>query len=178
MARIRDAENTQSVAELTQKISSLEYKNQEMLTEGDLVTSMNQSDKVRELQDKIASLRAQVTRLSLLNAKLSKSLSMHNLAASFSSGTSESSSPNGGTPSGIGARSRSPSQSSLKLNLSAALSASSAVSSDCNPLDGALSFLSQPQHPDHQLTPTPTRTRSVTNILTPTNLNPSTSPPT
>ena len=31
-----------------------------MLTEGDLVTSMNQSDKVRELQDKIASLRAQV----------------------------------------------------------------------------------------------------------------------
>ena len=31
-----------------------------MLTEGDLVTSVNQSDKVRELQDKIASLRAQV----------------------------------------------------------------------------------------------------------------------
>ena len=31
-----------------------------MLTEGDLATSMDQSDKVRELQDKIASMRAQV----------------------------------------------------------------------------------------------------------------------
>merc|ERR1739844_644106 len=92
MARIRDAENTQSVAELTQKISSLEYKNQEMLSEGDLVASLNQSDKVRELQDKIASLRAQVTRLSLLNSKLSKSLSLHNLAASFSSSTSSATS--------------------------------------------------------------------------------------
>jgi len=59
MARIRDAENTQCMAELTQKISSLEYKNQEMLSEGDVVASLNQSDKVRELQDKIASLRAQ-----------------------------------------------------------------------------------------------------------------------
>ena len=54
-----------------------------------------------------------------MNAKLSKSLSLHNLAASFSSGTSESSSPTA-TPSN--GRSRSPSQSSLKLNLSAALS--------------------------------------------------------
>merc|ERR1719245_2837238 len=64
MARIRDAENTQRVAELTQKISGLECKNQEMLTEGDLANSMDQTDKVRELQDKIARLRAQVTRLS------------------------------------------------------------------------------------------------------------------
>ena len=32
MARIRDAENTQSVAELTQKISSLEYKVSKMQT--------------------------------------------------------------------------------------------------------------------------------------------------
>ena len=32
-----------------------------MLSEGDLVASLNQSDKVRELQDKIASLRAQVS---------------------------------------------------------------------------------------------------------------------
>ena len=77
------------------------------------------------------------------NVKWAKLLYWPCLAWLYSSGTSESSSPNGGTPSGIGARSRSPSQSSLKLNLSAALSASSAVSSDCNPLDGALSFLSQ-----------------------------------
>merc|ERR1719507_1196615 len=85
MARIRDAENTQRVAELTQKISGLECKNQEMLTEGDLANSMDQTDKVRELQDKIARLRAEVTRLSLLNSKLSQSLSLHNLATSFSS---------------------------------------------------------------------------------------------
>ena len=35
-----------------------------MLSEGDLVASLNQSDKVRELQDKIASLRAQVSHFS------------------------------------------------------------------------------------------------------------------
>ena len=35
-----------------------------MLSEGDLVASLNQSDKVRELQDKIASLRAQVSEVS------------------------------------------------------------------------------------------------------------------
>merc|ERR1712018_357512 len=80
MARIRDAENTQCVAELTQKISSLEYKNQEMIVDADLANTVDQSNKIREMQDKIANLRAQVTRLSSLNAKLSKSLSMHNLA--------------------------------------------------------------------------------------------------
>ena len=37
------------------------FQNQEMVTEGDLAASMDQSDKVRELQDKIASLRAQVS---------------------------------------------------------------------------------------------------------------------
>ncbi len=60
MARIRDAENTQCVAELTQKISNLEYKNQELVAEGDLTTSISESDRMRELQDKVACLRAQV----------------------------------------------------------------------------------------------------------------------
>merc|ERR1711899_54781 len=119
MARIRDAENTQCVAELTQKISSLEYKNQEMIVDADLANTVDQSNKIREMQDKIANLRAQVTRLSLLNAKLSKSLSMHNLATSFSSNsTSETSSPVE-TP-----RILSPSTSqgsSLHLNLSGSL---------------------------------------------------------
>jgi len=59
MARIRDAENKQSVAELTQKISNLEYKNQELVVEGDLSSSISESNRVRELQDKVASLRAQ-----------------------------------------------------------------------------------------------------------------------
>merc|ERR1711899_462142 len=93
MARIRDAENTQCVAELTQKISSLEYKNQEMIAEGDLAIATDQSNKIREMQDKISHLRAQVTKLSLLNAKLSKSLSMHNLASSTTFSSSETSSP-------------------------------------------------------------------------------------
>ena len=37
-----------------------------MLTEGDLANSMDQTDKVRELQDKIARLRAQVSQVSSL----------------------------------------------------------------------------------------------------------------
>jgi len=65
MARIRDAENTQCVAELTQKISNLEYKNQELVTEGDLSTSIDESDRVRELQDKVACLRAQTNNFQL-----------------------------------------------------------------------------------------------------------------
>lgn len=65
MARIRDAENTQCVAELTQKISNLEYKNQEMATEGDLATSIGESDRMRELQDKVACLRAQTNNFQL-----------------------------------------------------------------------------------------------------------------
>eukprot|EP00096_Caligus_rogercresseyi_P005393 TRINITY_DN2078_c0_g1_i1.p1 TRINITY_DN2078_c0_g1~~TRINITY_DN2078_c0_g1_i1.p1 ORF type:complete len:808 (+),score=302.38 TRINITY_DN2078_c0_g1_i1:336-2426(+) len=120
LARIRDAENTQCVAELTQKISSLEYKNQEILTEGNLASSMGQSDKVRELQDTIASLRAQVTRLSLMNSKLSKSLSLHNLAMSFSTSSSSSSSSLS-TPSHSPNRVESPSTANLRLKLSASL---------------------------------------------------------
>ena len=38
------------------------FQNQEMLTEGDLATSADQSNRVREMQDKIASLRAQVNK--------------------------------------------------------------------------------------------------------------------
>merc|ERR1719323_278749 len=128
MARIRDAENTQRVAELTQKISGLECKNQEMLTEGDLANSMDQTDKVRELQDKIARLRAQVTRLSLLNSKLSQSLSLHNLATSFSSddGSSPSHTPTRQSPSPVAAsnnHAHSENGSSLELSLSSSLQA-------------------------------------------------------
>merc|ERR1719186_303499 len=65
MARIRDAENTQCVAELTQKISNLEYKNQEMATEGDLAISIGESDRMRQLQDKVACLRAQTNNFQL-----------------------------------------------------------------------------------------------------------------
>ncbi|KAF7271054.1 hypothetical protein GWI33_016018 [Rhynchophorus ferrugineus] len=63
-ARISDAEKTQAVAELTQKISQLELKSQEIATEGELrIHSMDDSDRVRELQDKVADLQAEVIRL-------------------------------------------------------------------------------------------------------------------
>jgi len=65
MARIRDTENTQCVAELTQKISNLEFKNQEFTTEDDLTTSLNESDRMRQLQDKVATLRAQTNNFQL-----------------------------------------------------------------------------------------------------------------
>merc|ERR1719220_1087997 len=68
MARIRDTENAHCVAELTQKISNLEFKNQELSTEDDLTTSLTESGRMRELQDKVACLRAQVTRLALMNS--------------------------------------------------------------------------------------------------------------
>ncbi|CAD1471973.1 unnamed protein product, partial [Heterotrigona itama] len=63
MARIRDAEHAQQVAELTQKISLLELKNEEMHAEGELRNNLDDSERVRELQDKVAELKAEVMRL-------------------------------------------------------------------------------------------------------------------
>ncbi|XP_058803677.1 ecotropic viral integration site 5 ortholog isoform X3 [Phymastichus coffea] len=63
MAKIRDAEHAQQVAELTQKISVLELKNEEMHAEGELRNNMDDSERVRELQDKVAELKAEVLRL-------------------------------------------------------------------------------------------------------------------
>ena len=75
MTRIKEAENTQNVAELRQQISSLELKvklilfitraimslqNQEMAALGDLNMCMEDSDDVRELQDRIECLTAEV----------------------------------------------------------------------------------------------------------------------
>uniref|UniRef100_A0A1B6CY08 Rab-GAP TBC domain-containing protein n=1 Tax=Clastoptera arizonana TaxID=38151 RepID=A0A1B6CY08_9HEMI len=59
MAKIRDAEHAQLVAELRQKIACLELKNQEMVAEGELRTHLDDSDKVRELQDKMADMKAE-----------------------------------------------------------------------------------------------------------------------
>lgn len=61
-ARIRDAEKTQAVVELTQKISQLEMKNEEIATEGELRShSVEDSERVRDLQDKVADLQAEVS---------------------------------------------------------------------------------------------------------------------
>jgi len=65
MAKIRDTENSQCVAELTQKISNLEFKNQELSTEDDLTASVTESDRMRELQDKVAQMRAQTNNFQL-----------------------------------------------------------------------------------------------------------------
>ncbi|KAI5733998.1 hypothetical protein M8J77_001256 [Diaphorina citri] len=59
--KIREAEHTQAVAELTQKISRLETKNEEMVAEGELrYNSLEDSDQVRELQDKVADMKAEL----------------------------------------------------------------------------------------------------------------------
>ena len=39
---------------------NVQLQNQEMISEGDLACAMDQSNKIREMQDKISNLRAQV----------------------------------------------------------------------------------------------------------------------
>lgn len=63
MARIRDAEHAQMVAELAQKVSLLEMKNQEMVAEGELRNNIDDSERVRELQDKVVDLKAEILQL-------------------------------------------------------------------------------------------------------------------
>ncbi|KAL0280239.1 UNVERIFIED_CONTAM: hypothetical protein PYX00_001591 [Menopon gallinae] len=60
MSRIKEAEHTQCVAELKQRISRLELKNHEMVAEGELRSNVDDSDRVKELQDEVAYLKAEV----------------------------------------------------------------------------------------------------------------------
>ncbi|XP_018027169.1 rab GTPase-activating protein eat-17 [Hyalella azteca] len=71
MARIREAEKSQNLAELTQKISSLEYKNQELVTEGEVGRVSRDSEQVPPLQEKLAHLQSEVARLRAVNRQLS-----------------------------------------------------------------------------------------------------------
>ncbi|XP_065363593.1 ecotropic viral integration site 5 ortholog isoform X5 [Calliphora vicina] len=59
--KIKFTEQSQTVAELKQEISRLETKNSEMLAEGELRSNLDDSDKVRDLQDRIADLKAEYT---------------------------------------------------------------------------------------------------------------------
>lgn len=69
MSKIREAEHTQAVAELMQKISRLEMKNEEMVAEGELrYNSLEDSDQVRDLQDKVADMKAEILRLKARNS--------------------------------------------------------------------------------------------------------------
>merc|ERR1719228_2681580 len=73
MARIKEAENTQNVAELRQQISHLELKNEEMAALSDLNLSMdgNGNEDTGELQEQIDCLTAEVTRLTKLKTETS-----------------------------------------------------------------------------------------------------------
>merc|ERR1739838_612632 len=120
MTRIKEAENTQNVAELRQQISSLELKNQEMAALGDLNMCMEDSDDVRELQDRIECLTAEITRLSLVNSRLataSSSCDCHVPGDSAISSPNLQSSPSS-SPSSSSSPSASPSSSSLRLDIS------------------------------------------------------------
>lgn len=59
--KIKFTEQSQTVAELKQEISRLETKNSEMLAEGELRSNLDDSDKVRDLQDRIADMKAELT---------------------------------------------------------------------------------------------------------------------
>merc|ERR1719385_588332 len=110
---------------------------------------------MRELQDKVACLRAQVTRLALMNSKLTQSLSMHNLAASFHSDTS------GSTP--RQSPSSSPSNSQLCLNLGSTLDLTSTPSN----LSNALSNMST-----LDLTSTPSNLSNMSTLDLPSSSDP------
>uniref|UniRef100_A0A1B0CM39 Putative ypt/rab gtpase activating protein n=1 Tax=Lutzomyia longipalpis TaxID=7200 RepID=A0A1B0CM39_LUTLO len=58
--KIKFTEQSQTVAELKQEISRLETKNSEMLAEGELRSNLEESDRVRDLQDKVAELKAEL----------------------------------------------------------------------------------------------------------------------
>ncbi|XP_065576137.1 ecotropic viral integration site 5 ortholog-like [Artemia franciscana] len=59
MARFREAESAQSLAELTQKVAMLEFQNQELVAQGKLC-SVDDSDRYRDLQDRVVDLKAEL----------------------------------------------------------------------------------------------------------------------
>ncbi|XP_022236978.1 ecotropic viral integration site 5 ortholog-like isoform X2 [Limulus polyphemus] len=78
MSRIREVEQTQIIAELKQKISSLEIKNQEIVTAGQL-SSGGESDDIKDLHDRLADLKAEVMRLETQNRRLISTVALQNL---------------------------------------------------------------------------------------------------
>uniref|UniRef100_A0A6A7G123 Ecotropic viral integration site 5 ortholog-like n=3 Tax=Hirondellea gigas TaxID=1518452 RepID=A0A6A7G123_9CRUS len=80
MARIREAEKSQNLAELAQKISTLEFKNQELVTEGAVNRVSRDSEQVPPLQEKLAELQTEICHLRTVNRKLTApSSSLQNL---------------------------------------------------------------------------------------------------
>ncbi|XP_055526510.1 ecotropic viral integration site 5 ortholog isoform X2 [Wyeomyia smithii] len=124
--KIKFTEQSQTVAELKQEISRLETKNSEMLAEGELRSNLDESDRVRDLQDKVAELKAELTALKCrgtpLNLRMIKSTSIQSIDSTNEIDFSEmqlSRKDIGGGASGIG----------VGLVNSAVITASSASSS-------------------------------------------------
>jgi len=78
LARIRDAEHSQCMAELTHKLCNLELKNHELLAEGEL-NGVGESDRVKELSDKVADLKAEVLLLKHSNRSLNNQVQIHQI---------------------------------------------------------------------------------------------------
>ncbi|XP_043195541.1 ecotropic viral integration site 5 ortholog-like isoform X1 [Amphibalanus amphitrite] len=78
LARIRDAEHTQCMAELTHKLCNLELKNHELLAEGEL-NGVGESDRVKELSDKVADLKAEILQLKHSNRSLNNQVQIHQI---------------------------------------------------------------------------------------------------
>ncbi|XP_028968405.1 ecotropic viral integration site 5 ortholog [Galendromus occidentalis] len=75
-SKIKECEQDQLIAELKQRISSLEIKNQELVTVGELSKGSSDSDEVKDLQDKLSDTKAEVLRLKVINKQLNSALSM------------------------------------------------------------------------------------------------------
>ncbi|KAG9511419.1 Ecotropic viral integration site 5 ortholog-like, partial [Fragariocoptes setiger] len=69
--RIKDMEHTHKTAELTQKISSLEAKIEELITAKKLSESGDEPKDAQELQDRMAELQTEMFRLDVNKSKLS-----------------------------------------------------------------------------------------------------------
>ncbi|XP_076313372.1 ecotropic viral integration site 5 ortholog-like isoform X1 [Tachypleus tridentatus] len=81
MAKIKEVEHTQVIAELRQKISSLEIKNQELMTVGQLRLrpgAMNNVDS-KDLRERVADLKTEIIRLETLNKKLTSAVAIQAL---------------------------------------------------------------------------------------------------
>ncbi|XP_022669953.1 ecotropic viral integration site 5 ortholog-like isoform X3 [Varroa jacobsoni] len=75
-SKIKECEQDQLIAELKQRISNLEIKNQELVTVGELSKGNSDSDEVKDLQDKLSDTKAEVLRLKIINKQLNSALSM------------------------------------------------------------------------------------------------------
>ncbi|GAB6024976.1 hypothetical protein CHUAL_010070 [Chamberlinius hualienensis] len=75
MARIREMERNQHIAELEQKLSSVECKHEELKAVSQL--NDNDNEELRELSDRIADYQAEVLQLKAINKKLTLALTIN-----------------------------------------------------------------------------------------------------